>query len=239
MGLKFFNHVGPASACWDLVAGVNTNTREISKLGPPELLFIMSSSPLCLELDVLIVGAGFSGLYQLYTLRPLGLRVKVFEAAPDIGGVWYWNVYPGARLDTGGEVYQYSLPSIWSDWHWNELFPDQPSLYKYFHHADKKWDLKKDIYLNTRVKSAEWLEDEKKWIVTTEDGQVARTRFFILCAGFNAMPYVPKYEGLDKFKGVWHHTSRWPRDGIDLAGKRVAIIGTGVESLLSKSLLCI
>ncbi|KAJ3797588.1 cyclohexanone monooxygenase [Lentinula aff. detonsa] len=189
------------------------------------------SESICNELDVLIVGAGFSGLYQLYTLRPLGLRVKIFEAASDIGGVWHWNCYPGARVDTNSESYQYSLSSIWKDWHWNEKFPGQNEMQKYFHHVDEKLDLKKDICLNTPVKSAKWQECEKSWIITIDNGSVVRTRFFIICAGVNTEPLVPKYEGLDTFKGVWHHTARWPRDGLDLTGKRVAVIGTGASGV--------
>ncbi|KAF8829461.1 hypothetical protein HHX47_DHR3000961 [Lentinula edodes] len=189
------------------------------------------SEPPYTELDVLIIGAGFSGLYQLYTLRPLGLRVKIFEAAPDIGGVWYWNCYPGARVDTGSECYQFSLSSLWKDWNWTEMFPGQNEMQKYFHHVDEKLDLKKDICLNTRVRSAEWQECEKKWIITTEDGTIVRTRFFFICAGVNTEPLIPKFEGLDTFKGVWHHTARWPRNGLDLIGKRVAVIGTGASGV--------
>ncbi|KIK61062.1 hypothetical protein GYMLUDRAFT_166723 [Collybiopsis luxurians FD-317 M1] len=191
----------------------------------------MPTSSIYTDLDVLILGAGFSGLYQLYTLRPLGLRVKIFEAAPDIGGVWYWNIYPGARVDTGCDSYQFSLKNIWGDWHWRELFPGQSSMQEYFHHVDKKWDLKKDISLNTRIESAEWVEHEKKWIITTEDGRLVRTRFFIVCAGVNSEPHVPKYEGFESFKGACYHTARWPRGGLDLANKRVAVIGTGASGV--------
>ncbi|KAF5365001.1 hypothetical protein D9757_011431 [Collybiopsis confluens] len=197
----------------------------------PLTVFTMPTSALYTDLDVLIVGAGFSGLYQLYTLRPLGLRVKIFEAAPEIGGVWYWNTYPGARVDTGCDSYQYSLKNIWRDWHWNELFPSQSAMQEYFHHVDREWDLKKDIHLSTRVKSAQWVEAEKKWIITTEDGALVRTRFFIVCTGVNSEPYIPKYEGLELFTGACHHTARWPRDGLSLAGKRIAVIGTGASGV--------
>ncbi|KAJ3754385.1 cyclohexanone monooxygenase [Lentinula raphanica] len=190
----------------------------------------MNQEP-CTELDVLIVGAGFSGLYQLHTLRPLGLRVKIFEAAADIGGVWHWNCYPGARVDTSSDSYQYSMSTIWKDWHWNEMFPGQSEMQKYFHHVDDKLDLKKDIYLNTRVKSAKWQECQKSWIVTTDSGIVVKTRFFVLCAGVNTEPFIPKIEGLDAFKGACHHTARWPHDGLDLTGKRVAVIGTGASGV--------
>ncbi|KAE9403336.1 cyclohexanone monooxygenase [Gymnopus androsaceus JB14] len=190
-----------------------------------------SASPFYAELDILIIGAGFSGLYSLHTLRPLGLKVKVLEAGSDIGGVWYWNRYPGARVDTSSECYQFSLSSIWKDWHWNEKFPGQSSMHSYFHHVDKTLDLKKDIWLNTRVKSAEWEDCEKKWIIITEDGKVVRTRFFIICAGVNTEPYIPKFDGMETFKGVWHHTARWPRNGLNLTGKRVAVVGTGASGV--------
>ncbi|KAF9075557.1 cyclohexanone monooxygenase [Rhodocollybia butyracea] len=191
----------------------------------------MPTSTLYPELDVLIVGAGFAGLYQLYVLRPLGLHVKIFETAPDIGGVWYWNSYPGARVDTPGESYQFSLPAIWKDWLWTEAYPSSSSMHSYFHHVDKILDLKKDIELNTRVKSAEWNAGDKKWTITTADGRIVRTKYFIICTGVNTKPHIPDYEGLDTFKGVWHHTSRWPRDGLDLEGKRIAVVGTGASGV--------
>ncbi|KIK69971.1 hypothetical protein GYMLUDRAFT_212946 [Collybiopsis luxurians FD-317 M1] len=183
------------------------------------------------EPDVLVVGAGFSGVLLLYRLRKLGFSVQVFEAAPGFGGVWYWNAYPGARVDAEIPHYALSIPELWDDWTWKERFPGREELREYFEYMDQKLDLKKDIFFNTRVVAAHFDVDISRWIVKTEGGHVVRPRFFIPCVGFASKPYAPDFKGLDTFKGICHHTSKWPQQGVDLRNKRVGIIGTGATAV--------
>ncbi|KIK69984.1 hypothetical protein GYMLUDRAFT_236433 [Collybiopsis luxurians FD-317 M1] len=183
------------------------------------------------EPDALIVGAGFSGVYLLYHLRKLGYSVQVFEAAPELGGVWYWNTYPGARVDIDSPHYALSISEIWKDWTWKERFPGQKELREYFEYMDQKLELKKSISFNTRVVAAHFDVEVNRWVVTTEDGRVVRPQFFILCVGFASKPYTPDFKGLHKFRGICHHTSKWPQEGVDLKNKRVGIIGTGASGV--------
>lgn len=181
--------------------------------------------------DVLIVGAGFAGLYQLHHLRKKGLRVKVIEAGNDIGGVWYWNCYPGARVDSIGAIYQFSDPELWKDWNYSEKFPQWDEVRAYFDHVDSKWDLRKDCQFDTRVTDAIFDEETSRWTVTTSDGQQQSCRYFVLCTGFAAKPVIPQIPGKEDFKGVAHHTALWPQDGLDFTGKRVAVIGVGASGV--------
>jgi cyclohexanone monooxygenase len=181
------------------------------------------------ELDVLVVGAGFAGLYQLNHLRKLGYKVKVFEAGSDIGGVWYWNCYPGARVDTYGPLYQFSSEELWRDWNYSELYPSWEEVRAYFHHVDKKLDLGRDIRFDTRVMSAEFDTDRDQWVVQASDDSVTRARFFVLCNGYSAKPYIPVLAGLNDFRGICYHTSLWPQADVDFKGMRVGVIGTGAS----------
>ena len=183
------------------------------------------------ELDVLVVGAGFAGLYQLDRLRKLGFKVKVFEAGADIGGIWYWNCYPGARVDSDGPIYQYSREDHWKDWNYSELYPSWEEVRKYFHYIDKKLALSRDVRFNTRVTGAEFDTERNQWIVEMDEGTPVRTRFFVLCTGFGSKPFIPALEGLDSFAGECHHTARWPQQGLDFTGKRVGVIGTGASGV--------
>lgn len=183
------------------------------------------------ELDVLIIGAGFSGLYQLDRLRDLGFSVKIYEAAPGLGGVWYWNCYPGARCDTHGLLYQYGYKDLWKDWDFDELYPGWDQIRAYFHYVDQKLDLSRDIVFDTRVSGAKFDEASRRWIVHTETGVTVRPRFLVLCTGIGSKPYVPDIAGLDDFRGEIHHTAYWPQDGVDLAGKRVGVVGTGASGV--------
>ena len=181
-----------------------------------------------LDIDALVVGAGFGGVYMLHKLRDeLGLKAKIFEAGTDIGGIWYWNCYPGARVDSDVPVYEYSIEKVWKDWYWQERFPAWPELRKYFNHVDKVLDIRKDVSFNTRVTSAQFDESTAKWIVMTEDGRRAKATYLILGTGFAAKRHFPDWKGLDSFKGVIHHSSFWPEEGVDVTGKRVGVIGTG------------
>ena len=183
------------------------------------------------ELDVLVVGAGFAGLYQLDHLRRLGYHVKVFEAGPDIGGIWYWNCYPGARVNSYGPLYQFSSEELWRDWNYSELYPSWEELRAYFRHVDKKLGLSRDIRFNTRVTGAEFDTDRDQWVVQASDGSVTRAKFFVLCTGLAAKPYIPAIEGLKDFRGICHHTGLWPQEGVDFKGKRVGVIGTGASGV--------
>jgi cation diffusion facilitator CzcD-associated flavoprotein CzcO len=183
------------------------------------------------ELDVLVVGAGFAGLYQLDHLRRLGYNVKVFEAGADIGGIWYWNCYPGARVDSYGPLYQFSTAELWRDWNYSELYPSWEELRAYFRHIDKKLGLSRDIRFNTRVTGAEFDTDRDQWVVEASDGSLTRAQFLVLCTGLSAKPYIPAIEGLKDFRGICHHTSLWPQEGVDFKGKRVGVIGTGASGV--------
>lgn len=183
------------------------------------------------ELDVLVVGGGFAGLYQLDRLRSLGYSVKVFEAGSELGGIWYWNCYPGARVDTEGSLYQFSRPDLSQEWEYRELYPAWDEVRAYFHFIDKKLDLSKDIRFNTRVNSAEYDSAAKKWVVHSSDGSTVHCRFLVPCLGFASKPYTPPLSGLDNFQGAAHHTALWPQEGVDMTGKRVAVLGTGASGI--------
>ncbi|MGY6500505.1 MAG: flavin-containing monooxygenase [Acidimicrobiales bacterium] len=181
--------------------------------------------------DVVIVGAGFAGLYQLHHLRRLGLRVTLLEAGTGLGGIWYWNCYPGARVDSHVPLYEYSDPALWQDWYWDERFPDWQALRRYFEHVDDVWGLRDDIRFETRVTAGAWDEAQRYWELRTDAGDALRTRFVVLCTGFAAKAYVPDIPGLDTFGGDWSHTAHWPQGGVDLTGRRVAVIGTGASGV--------
>jgi cation diffusion facilitator CzcD-associated flavoprotein CzcO len=183
------------------------------------------------ELDVIIVGAGFAGFHLLDRLRRMGMSVQVFEAGDGPSGVWYWNCYPGARVDSPGPMYQFSRDDLWRDWKYSELYPSWQEIREYFHYVDKKLDLSRDIRFNRRVNEAEFDPARNRWIVRSSDGSVAKARYFVLCTGLGAKPYMPELPGLSDFAGECHHTALWPQQGLDLAGKRVGIIGTGASGV--------
>ncbi len=184
-----------------------------------------------LDYDVVIVGAGFAGLYQLHRLRELGLSVTLIEAGSGLGGIWHWNCYPGARVDSHVPVYEFSDEELWRDWYWDERFPDWMALRRYFKYVDSKWDLSRDIRFNTRVNGAAWDEESRTWQVETDTGDSLKTRFFVLCTGFAAKSYTPDFPGLEDFAGAAHHTAHWPQEGLDMTGLRVGIIGTGASGV--------
>lgn len=191
--------------------------------------------PVTEELDVLVVGGGFAGIYQLEQLRSRGFAVKLYEAGSEAGGVWHWNQYPGARVDTPGISYQLSDERIWSEWDWSEVYPGQPELAEYFRFAVDKLDLAKDTRYNSRVIAAQFDENENKWTVETRDEKtgetfLTRTRFLLPLLGTGSKALYPDFLGKDDFKGDCFHTSRWPK-GYDMTGKRVAVIGTGASGV--------
>jgi cyclohexanone monooxygenase len=183
------------------------------------------------NLDALIIGAGFSGLYQLYRLREHGFDVQLLEAGADLGGIWYWNCYPGARVDSHVPNYEFSMEELWRDWNWSERFPAWDELRRYFHHVDAKLGLSRDIRFKTRVVCASFDGDANEWGIECEDGYRVRSRFLIPCTGFAARAYVPEIPGLDSFRGPCFHTAHWPQDGLDLTGLRVGVVGTGASGV--------
>ncbi|MCF7550808.1 NAD(P)/FAD-dependent oxidoreductase [Pseudonocardia sp. WMMC193] len=183
------------------------------------------------ELDVLVIGAGFAGVYQLDRLRDLGHNVKVYEAGAELGGIWYWNCYPGARVDTDGPLYQLAYKDLWKDWEYPVRFPGWDQVREYFAYVDAKLDISKDVRFDTRVESAEFDEERNQWVVRSSDGSITRATFVVPCLGFASKPYIPTIPGADTFRGACHHTGLWPQGGEDLKGKRVAVIGTGASGV--------
>ncbi|MGQ0573858.1 MAG: flavin-containing monooxygenase [Pseudonocardia sp.] len=183
------------------------------------------------ELDVLVIGGGFAGIYQLHRLRSLGHSVKIFEAGTELGGIWFWNCYPGARVDTEGPLYQFFYQDLWKDWEYPALYPDWREVREYFAYVDRKLDISRDVRFNTRVEAAEFDVDAGQWVVRSSDGSTTRCTYLVPCLGFASKPYVPPIPGLDSFTGICHHTGLWPQEGVDLTGKRVAVIGTGASGV--------
>ncbi|KAI2619268.1 cyclopentanone 1,2-monooxygenase [Hypoxylon sp. NC1633] len=179
------------------------------------------------ELDALIIGAGFSGVYQLKKLRDEGYKAKLVEAGTDYGGIWYWNRYPGARVDSHAPHYQFSDPDLWQNFHWTQRYPDHVELRRYFKFVAEKWDLRKDTYFNTYISSATWDEEQYKWIIKTKDGHTFKTKFFLPHTGIAASRSVPEWKGIKSYKGLMVHSSYWPHDEPNLKGKKVAVVGTG------------
>lgn len=191
----------------------------------------MGSSEATIKLDALVVGAGFGGVYQLWKLRTEGYNVKLVEAGKDFGGVWHWNCYPGARVDIETPLYEFSMPDLWRDWTWQERFPGWQELQAYFAHVASTYDLRKDTIFDTCVTAATFDDLISKWTVKTNVGQIFEVKYLLLNTGFSAKRYVPDFKGLASFKGHWLHPSYWPKEGLDMAGKKVAIIGTGSTGL--------
>jgi len=184
------------------------------------------------DFDAIIIGAGMSGLYQLYRLREQGLRVRVFEAATDVGGTWYWNRYPGARFDSESYSYGYSFSKeLLEEWEWSEHFAGQPETLRYLNHVADKFDLRRDIQFRSRVAAAVYDDASRSWSITLEDGSSFSARFLITAMGPLSTPTLPRIEGRDSFKGASFHTARWPKEPVDFAGKRVAVIGTGATGV--------
>lgn len=187
----------------------------------------MGSLPGRDTLDALIVGAGFGGVYQLKHLRDEGYSVKLVDFASDYAGVWYWNRYPGARVDSTIPHYEFSDPALWKDWAWKQRFPGSQELRDYFAYVADKWDLRKDTEFSTFVSGATWDEATSTWTINTRCGKEYRARYLLLNTGFSAKRHIPDWKGIDKFRGTWVHPSYWPKEEPDLRGKKVAVIGTG------------
>ncbi|KAI1363470.1 hypothetical protein F5Y08DRAFT_309489 [Xylaria arbuscula] len=184
-----------------------------------------------LEVDALVVGGGFAGIFMLKTLRDRGYKVVIYEAGGDLGGTWRWNCYPGANVDSEVPSYEFSWPEVWKPWNWTSNYPDYEELRAYFDHVDKVIGVKKDCAFNTVVTGAHFDTELGRWIVKTSDGRIAKAKYLVLGTGFAAKRYVPPWPGMDKFKGVIHHSSFWPDEEVDVKGKRCAVIGTGASGV--------
>ncbi|KAI0596555.1 hypothetical protein F4775DRAFT_564253 [Biscogniauxia sp. FL1348] len=184
-----------------------------------------------LEVDALIVGGGFAGIFMLKTLRDRGYKAVIYEAGNDLGGTWRWNCYPGAGVDSEVPEYEFSWPEVWKTWNWRNNYPNYQDLRVYFDHVDKVVGIKKDCAFNTVVVGAHFDTKEGLWVIKTKDGRTAKAKFLVLGTGFAARRYIPDWPGMDKFQGVIHHSSFWPDEHVDVKGKRCAVIGTGASGV--------
>src|SRR5260370_9933998 len=185
-----------------------------------------------LDFDAIVIGAGVSGLYQLYRLRELGLKVRAFEAGTNVGGTWYWNRYPGARFDSESWTYGYSFSQeLLDEWDWEEHFAGQPETERYLNHVADKFDLRRDIQCNSRVTAAHYQEDTSRWDVVLEDGRRYTTRLLIHAIGILSAATMPTIPGVETYRGQSCHTHYWPKQPVNFAGKRVAVIGTGATGI--------
>ncbi|MDN5916366.1 MAG: NAD(P)/FAD-dependent oxidoreductase [Pseudonocardia sp.] len=183
------------------------------------------------SVDAVVLGAGVAGLYQLHQLREHGLNVKAFDAAGDVGGTWWWNRYPGARFDSEGYIYQYLFDEkLYKDWAWRQKFPGQPEIERWMQWVAERLDLRRDIRFNTRITAAHYDEDRGRWLVHTDRGDVVDTQFFVSCAGMLSAP-LRNIEGTDTFEGQLVYSSSYPAEGLDLAGKRVGVVGVGATGI--------
>ena len=186
------------------------------------------------EVDAIVVGAGFGGMYQLYKLRELGLNVQGFEAGAGVGGTWYWNRYPGARCDIPSLFYSYTWSEeLQSEWRWTEKYAAQPEILRYANHVADKFVLRPLIAFNTRVLTATFDEAANLWRVTTDRGDTMAARYLVMASGCLSTPRKPPIPGVDDFAGPTYHTGAWPHEGVDFSGQRVAVIGTGSSGIQS------
>ena len=182
--------------------------------------------------DVIVVGGGFCGCWALNALRKFGFKVHLVEAGTALGGIWHWNAYPGARVDTPVPTYQLTSKETWDTWEWKQKFPGRDELADYFRHLDRVWDLSKDVTYSTRVTAMQWDSQSSRWRCELNNGESSCSAWsVVLCTGFASKTYVPPYRNMDSFKGYTVHTSKWPQQGLNLDNKRVAIIGTGASGV--------
>ena len=180
--------------------------------------------------DAVIVGAGVAGLYAIYRLRALGFSIQAFEAAPDVGGTWYWNRYPGARCDIDSLEYSYSFsPDLLNEWIWSERYATQPEILRYINHVADRFDLRRDIAFNTRIVATDYDQVANRWTLQAEDGRHITAHYVVTTVGCLSIPKPPEFDGLEDFAGEWRQTSAWRE--VDLIGKRVGIIGTGSSGI--------
>ncbi|MFN2099013.1 flavin-containing monooxygenase [Altererythrobacter sp. MF3-039] len=190
------------------------------------------------EIDAIVVGAGFSGLYMLHKLRGLGFSAKVIETADDVGGTWYWNRYPGARCDIESFEYSFSFDEdLQQEWEWSERYATQPEILRYAQHVAERFDLRRDIQFETRVDSAHWNEESKRWDVATSDGESYSAQYLITGVGCLSSFNKPDIAGLEDFAGETYSTGHWSHEEVDFTGKKVAVIGTGSSAIQSTPIM--
>src|SRR5438445_2049539 len=190
------------------------------------------------QVDVAVVGAGFAGLYLLHRLRKAGFTTMVVEEAGDVGGTWYWNRYPGARCDIQTIDYSYTFdPELERAWQWSEKYATQPEILRYLGFVTERYDLRRDIRFRTKVTAANWDQSAERWRLTTDNGASISCRHYIMATGCLSAPKPPEIDGVKDFKGEIYFTGRWPHDEVKLAGKRIAVIGTGSSGIQSIPLL--
>ena len=188
--------------------------------------------------DVMVIGAGFAGLYAHYKFREINFTTFGFEAAPEIGGTWFWNRYPGARCDVESLDYTYSFsPELLDEWRWSERFATQPEILRYANHVADRFELRREIAFDTRVTSATYDEAANQWTIETNRGDTVRCRYLVTAVGCLSLPKPPEIAGIEDYQGRWVQTAAWPREPVDYAGKRVAVIGTGSSGVQSIPLL--
>ena len=188
--------------------------------------------------DVAIVGAGFAGLYLLHRLRKAGFIAVALDAAGDVGGTWYWNRYPGARCDIQTIDYSYTFdPELDRKWTWSEKYATQPEILRYLGFVADRYDLRRDVRFGTRVSAATWDQNAERWSLTTDHGDTVSCRFYIMATGCLSAPKPPEIDGVKDFNGEIYFTGRWPHSEVQLAGKRVAVIGTGSSAVQSIPLI--
>jgi cation diffusion facilitator CzcD-associated flavoprotein CzcO len=191
-------------------------------------------SPGDVDVDVVVVGAGFAGMYLLHRLRGLGMSARIIEAGDDVGGTWYWNRYPGARCDIQSVDYSYSFDTELDEtWEWTEKYAPQPEILRYAQHVADRLDLRRDIEFGARVLAAVWDDNDTRWLIHTSRGETVRARHYVMATGCLSVPKDVDIEGTANFAGEVYFTSRWPHDGVDFTGKRVAVIGTGSSAIQS------
>jgi len=193
-----------------------------------------AAAPVTATYDVVVVGAGFAGMYLLHRLRGLGLSARVYETGSDVGGTWYWNRYPGARCDVQSIEYSYSFdPDLEQEWTWSEKFATQPEILRYADHVARRFDLRRDIQFDTRVATAAFDDTAHRWTISTDRGDVVSAQFLVMASGCLSSSKDPEIAGIDTFAGPTYHTGRWPHEGVDFTGMRVAVIGTGSSGIQS------
>jgi cyclohexanone monooxygenase len=186
------------------------------------------ADPNTTNLDVAIVGGGLAGLYALHRMRGLGLKARVYEAGSGVGGTWFWNRYPGARCDIESLEYSYSFSDeLQQDWTWPERYATQPQILAYINHVAERFDLLRDVQLNTRIRTAGFDRATDRWTLATDGGEAVSARFCIMATGNLSTPRVPDFKGIESFRGPWYHSGLWPAEGVDFSGKVVGVIGTG------------
>ena len=194
---------------------------------PPEPAEDERSAPAA-DVDVLIVGAGITGIYQLYSALDAGFSARLLEAGAGVGGTWYWNRYPGARFDSESYTYAYLFSrELFEEWQWQEHFAEQPEIERYLNHVVDRFDLRRHIRFGARVTSAVYDEPVGTWTVAAGEGHEYRAKFLVAATGVLSVPYFPDVPGRETFRGESYHTGWWPATPVDFAGKRVAVIGTG------------